>query len=81
MGVWAGTFPVEMNVPDPFPAILAIHCCCHDLLSTKLCTVILCTGDFYAACLGFFWPLMLLQRGYPYNSLSVGFYNYKAQVY
>lgn len=41
MRVWAGAFPVEMNVPDLFPAILAIHSRCHDLLSTKLCA-----GDF-----------------------------------
>lgn len=33
MGVWAGTFPVEMNVPDSFPAIFAIHFYCHDSLS------------------------------------------------
>lgn len=46
MGIWAGIFPMEMNVPDPFPEILARHCCGHDLLSAKFSTVFLCTGDF-----------------------------------
>lgn len=68
MGVWAVTLPVETNVPDPFPATLAVRCCCHDLLSTKLCTVTLCTGGFYAACLGLFQPLRLLQIVYSRNS-------------